>query len=941
MLTFDSNCTDYGAPSLNALLSDDQDENGQDLQHFLSAFFALIARNLKLDSNILDGNSSIVNFTHDLAPDDYVRCLAMFTHFTNSAFWNLLHSTYGYDSQRMYTAIILRFIEAPSYGIEAISQLLQRLMNRSADTPGLLPKIWTPLNAVNRILHFYRSLQDTDGFDSAALPQPLRKIPSKVYKLIEAADVTLQTFISKQMPALTHTMAETMVMHLSQLRVLAASSDEKLAATMLQAIPNASPELKRRFGPAIIELTWKFQIFRKCFQEGRMEIRVQGVELMQQELVNNLYSRFMNRDGSKWDHPVAQYIANIILENRLVQYLVGVESHVQLITRCGNIFGFLAVTHRYTEAETDAIWKAVCTSQDSRVVDAILNTLNGVVPVAQYHVLLYLTTKLNDLPIQSFDSTMIHYAQNLLNCLHNKWKIEERVADTKMDMPPYHLCIRLIRQSAANISLGPHKQREITAFATHLLKCMLEQGPSDADRKSIYEECVKDIAGATQFATGSISAILALLGDHSKDGIVSLTSTYNISNLLIEEFASLVETGSLRELTFEALSEHLGPRLTFFTLIFLYAPQSIDLENGQRLWDLMLGPRSLNEGARDRAWISLAEAIRQCLVRNIFIDRCLVNYLPTLPPSSFATRHSLVFLEQVIRYESRAKSLSPRDQGLPPSPSGVELLWHLSVVVPPMTIELEAINKLVSYYLNLPNGQRSPRTVTESIYNEVVERCIRQLTTAASKLKAYSDGNSSGEDESMVIVVSEEDWIAQRLCFTRSLLIMKEFVKGARSKPSFSPPRQTVSWVQRDDHNVKGKPMNLPYQTFNGCATSNIHRINVGEEETVEDLSQQLRRLSGFALFTLIAGGRRLDLEADKHRTLEEMKIDQNSFLLVKRVINTDSAYEVPVVANLKPLEGELMKHFATLYSLLMMEDGLAREVNASTSQLRKLSSLC
>ena len=896
---------------------------------------------MKLDSIILDGDSSIVNIVHDLAPDDYLRCLAMFTHFSNSPFWNLLHSTYGYDSQRMYTAIILRFIEPPSYGLEAISQLLQRLMNRSADAPGLLAKIWSPLSAVNRILHFYRSLQDPEGFDAAALPKPLQKIPSKVHKLIEVADLFLQTFINKQVPALTHTVAETLVMHVSQLRVTAASSDDQVAAAMLQAIPNASPELKRQYGPAIIELAWKFQIFQKCFQEGRMEIRVQGVELMQQELVNNLYSRFMNRDGSKWDHPVAQYIANIILENRLVQYLVGVESHVQLITRCGNIFGFLAVTHRYTEAETDAIWKAVCTSQDSRVVDAILNTLNGVVPVAQYHVLLYLTTKLNDLPIHSFDSTMIHYAQNLLNCLPNKWKIEERMADTKMDMPPYHLCIRLIRQSAANIPLGHHKQREITAFATHMLKGLLEQGPSDVDRKSIYEECVKDIASKTQFATGSISAILALFGDHSREGIVALASTYNISSLLIEEFASLVETGSLRDLTFEALSEHLGPRLSFFTLIFLYAPQSIDLENGQRLWDLMLGPRSLTEAARDRAWISLAETIRQCLVRNIFIDRCLVNYLPTLPPSSFATRHSLVFLEQVIRYESRAKSLSPREQALPPSPSGVELLWHLSVVVPPMTIEFEAINKLVSYYLNLPNGQRSLRTVTESIYNEVVERCIRQLTMAASKLKAYSDGTSSGEDESMVIVVPEEDWVAQRLCFTRSLLIMKEFVKGARSKPSFSPPRQTVSWVQRDDHNMKGRPMSLPYQTFNGCANSNIYRISVGEEETIEDLSQQLQRLSGFAVFTLIAGGRRLDLEADAHRTLKEMKIDQNSFLLVKRVIHADSAHEVPLVANLKPLEGELMKHFATLYSLLMMEDGLAREVNSAASRFGKPNSLC
>lgn len=919
----------------------EEDTDGrQDLQQFFSAFTALIARMVKLDCQTLETNSSIANTVRDLVSDEYIRCLGMFTHYGGSTLWVLLQNSYGYDSRRIVGAIIVRFLDAPSYGMENMSLLLERLMNRSTDAPGLLSKIWPILIAVNRILIFYRLLQDTDGFDSAALPEALRGIPTKAYRVYELVDSTLQTFISKQMPALSQPMAENMVTQMSQMRSMIAIADDKLAAAMLQTLPKVSPQLKAEYGPAILELTWKFQTFRKFFQEGRMEIRVQGVELMQQELVNNLYSRVMNRDSAKWDHPIAQYIADLILDNRLVQYLVGVESHAQLISRCGNIFGFLAVTHRYTNAETDAIWKAVRTSQDSRVVDAIINMLSTVITVAHYQMLLYLTTKLNELPLHNFDSTMINYVGNLLHYIRAKWKLEHPGAEIKMDMPPYHLCIRLIRESAANQSLAPQKQREIKTFATHQLQFLLALGPSDADRKSIYEQCVKDISGATQFATGSLSAIHALLGDHYKEGIASLASTYDISSLLIREYSSLIEIGGLRELTFEALCEHLGPRFNFFALIIAHAPESIDLEHGQQLWNLLLGSQSLNGGARDRAWIMLADAIKQCPFRNTFIDRCLNTYLPTLSPSSFASRHSLSFLEQVILYESRTNDMNPSEQKPAAAPTGVELLWHLSIVAPPKTIELEAITKLVSYYLNLPNGQRSPRTMTESIYIEVVERCIRQLTAAASKLKGHCDGGSSGDDEAMVIVLSEEEWIVQRLSFTRSLLVMKEFVKGARSRPTFSPLRQTVTWVPRSEHDVKGTPMNLPYQTFNGSTSSSILRIDAGDEETLGDLAQRLRALSGFVEFTLIAGGRRLDLEVDKNQTLEELKIDQNSFLLVKKMLLADPATEVALVSDLKPLEGEIMKHFPSLYDLLAMEDSLAKEVIPNVYHMGSLTYL-
>lgn len=907
-------------------MREDDDEIRDDLPLFLSAFAALTARMVKLDCIILNGLPPDPTTVHEPLSEEYLKALTSFTTFGPCTLWGTLPPSYGYDCQRIVTDIIVRFLGTPSHGIESITELIQKLVYPSSLAPGLIARLEQPLNAVYRIMSHYQIIHDTVGLDTSVLQEPLPRIFVKAYRIFQLVDPVLQECISKQLPALTQHLADVMVPYLSPVLSLPTQIEESIAAPLLQKLPSLSRELSRQFGSTVIELTWKFHLLRKCITEGRMEIRVIGVHMMKNELVN-VWHRFMKADRSNWGHPVAQYMSDFILDYKLVEYLVGVESHAQLIKHSGNIFGFLVVTQRYTEAETDAIWKAVCTSQDSRLVDAVLEALSHLVPLAQHSIILYYVQKLNELPLQNFESTMISYARRLFHALLTSWSTERTDAEARLGMPPYLLCIRLIRQSAANKSLAGQKQKGIIEFATSQLQSLLPEGPNEAGMNSIYKDCVGGISEGTQCATGSLSALVAIVGDHPRDSTISLATNYNISSLVIHEFASSIDTGSLQNLTTEDLLEHLEPRLKILRHIIVYAPLSIDSESGPRLWDSMLGIHSLNGEARDKAWTMLADAVGKCDSRNPFIDRCLVDHVPHLKPSSFATQHSLAFLSQVIRYETRVKGTSSDEQRTRLAPSGIELLWHLAIVVPPGTIEVAAIDKLVSYYLNLPNGQSSPRSVTKSIYIEVVERCIRQLTDAASRLKASSDRVADHGDEPVGFAALGKEATAYRLSFTRSLLIMKAFVKGARSRPTFSPAHQPIILAPQDNHEIKGIPMTVPYQTFNGGAAGVIRRINVGDQDTLEVLSRRLQTLSGFAEFTLIAGGRRVDLEDGGERTLQEIKINQSSFLLVKRSTRSLSVTEAAVGADLKPLEGEIMKHFPTLYDLLAMEDGLAKEV--------------
>lgn len=802
-----------------------------------------------------------------------------------------------------------------------MSKIVKGFLDRSQINPGLAQHIWVPLGIVNRLMAHYNLLQESDDELQYAMANGLRQLPAEAYALFQTVDGTLQTFVSKQVTALSLEMSQSLVSQLSSLLSSVSHADANLTTAILRDKLHIEQEYSMNDAPIIVEQSWKFQLLKKCVMEGRMEIRVQGVESMQSELVV-VYTKYVQNTRQGKNHPIAQFLSDFMLKNKLVEYFVGVDSHPQLLQRCPNVVGFLVITNRYTEAESDAIWKAVVTSQDSRVVDAVLTMLYGFFNISTYPILLYLTTKLNELPLHAFDNSMITYSERLLDHLRRTWK-DQRLS-RKMDMPPYNLCIRLIRQSAAEDSLPYHKKRDINLFALAQLQHLITFGPSDVDRKTIYGECVQDVACRSRFATGSVSAINALLCQNPEEDIQLLAKDADITTLLIEEFAHIIESESQSASTSQTLDERLTVRLELLQSIIIHIPDTIGPEIGRRLWDVMLGHRALSDRARNSAWAILGKASRCCLRRNSFIDRCISEHLPKLDPLYF-TAGILSFVEQFMHYESRlARSRRDGDQF---RAMGGELLWHLSLVAPSGTIERKAIHMLVALYLDSSNIQRAPLSVIEAMHIEVVERCIRQLTVAASTLKTFSDGTSSGEDEPMVIVASEEEVQDQRLHFTRSLLILKEFVHGVRSRPLHSPAPAPRLQLPQDLEEIKGIPINIRYQSFSGGTNTGIHSIEVGDLETVEELSQRLVTLTGFSKFIAISGGQRLNLNKWLQSTLREMKLEEKGLLIVKKAHEEESLPDLAPAPGLRPLEAEVMEHFSELYQFLDMEEGLAKEV--------------
>lgn len=898
------------------------------LQDFLVAYTALAMRMARIDNQTLAGHLEDPGNPPDLISHRYLISLIPLQSYT-SPFWKSIVDTSRYDVRVPVTAIVSRFMQPPASGVTCMTEVSRELFQRSQKCPVITQSIWVHLNIANKLMGHYRVLQSSSVATAEAWLPLLRDLPHQLYQFFSIIDDQFQTLISKQVSALSIETSQGLVSNMSTLLLDIACSDEQLTRKIIHEELALDQDFDRDDGALLVELAWKFGLLKKCILEGRMEIRVQGVDTMQLELVQVYQKYVQHREGGK-DHPTAQYLSDFMLNNKLVDYFVGVESHPQLINRCANIVGFLVVTGRYTEVQSDVIWKGVVTSPDSRFIDALLNMLIGIFNISDYPILLYLTAKLNEIPIHAFDASMNNYGRLLLDHLRRTWnqsKSENPVFHHSMDMAPFHLCIRLIRQSLAESSLEHPRKREIHNFARSELGSLLESGPSDADRKAIYQECIKDISDRTVDATGSISAMSALIAQNPEGEILSLTKGSDLTSLMIEEFAHIIDNERSRMGHSPILEERLEIRCNLLTHIIVSAPDTITTSAGGKLWDFAVGSRAPHDRARSCGWMCFLKALRRCKVtENPFIDQLIKEYLPRLQPQYY-TSGCLQFVQDVGHYQT-CMATSRLDKDANGGPTATDLLWQLSLSAPPGSIEQKSISLLVALCLDLPEIQRSTQAATDAIHIEIVERCIRQLTSAASKLRSYSDGTSSGEDEPMVIVASEDEVQAQRLCFSRSLMILKEFVHGVRSRPQYSPQPQSQLQLPQEPREIKGDPISIRYQSFSGGAGTDIRTLEVGDLETIQDLYSRLISLTGFPSFSAIAGGQVLNLKSITNQTLRSLRFDQKGLLIIRRAADAESVPTPSQASGLRPVELEILAHFPELYQLLGMEDKLAKEVH-------------
>ncbi|KAI9679654.1 MAG: hypothetical protein M1829_001616 [Trizodia sp. TS-e1964] len=826
---------------------------------------------------------------------------------------------YNYNVDDTVASVIASFTASPEPGISLVSQLVRHLFLRAPHCARMVKEIDTCISLVHKMLMISNNQNNVLGMDPDLFSDASQEVPHYAAIFFNQLDSGLKHLVEKQMPIFVSD-ALLEKMHRFLLDLIASDPDvaQALALERVGRMEEIHPEDMAQ----LIIHSWKFSMMKKYFTSGVMPIKVQGVTKMCEDLVA-LWKKYNSGDP---EHPVMRFLANFILTNRLVQHIVGVDSHSELITPSANIIGFLVATNNYTTTESDIIWERVASSQDPRVVGAILAMLKEILHIFPYPLLIHLCGKLNELPLDAFDAKMIDFGRSLFENINHKFLPGEE--EETVESPPYDLCIRLIRQSGA-ISTDTDS---VYVFAVRQLVCLLASAPSSTNRKRIYLECVNDVQKKSPGATGSICAINALLNQNYEKvvGAVSdiemLTQELDLTTLAIEEFCHGVELQRSKPATHNILSHFLVPRLELLNRIMQFQPSTIAPELGKLLWEHLVGRSAIGNAERNAAWVMLQKVTNLTMEKNAFIDCCIHDFLPRLSPEFFI-EGVLTFVQESIQYETRhCQQLATSEHEIINLP-GVDQLWRIIVTAIPGSIENPAIQYLVNLYLDTPAIKKAPRSAVEATHLALVDKCIQQLTTAALKLKSFSDGTMSGEDEPMVIVASEGEIQSVELCFTRSLRLLSEIIRGMKVRPHYCYQSRYSPEPPLLVEEINGEQMLLRYQAITTTTQAEIRNLIVGDLETIDQLRERVSKATGFKNFNAYHGGCPLNFKETPLKTLRELRINTNPFILVRKIQDPGEVQEDALSGDLSIIELEVLKHFDALHELLGLEDRLAQDV--------------
>lgn len=806
--------------------------------------------------------------------------------------------------------------------IHALTVFAQQILLLIPRFPKLIDNLTDPSRIVSRaVTDAAGGLHDPEGSHPQYI-ETYQQVIAQGYEYYKTMAPGLKYIIEKHVTFLSSDAALAHVNGLTSIYFYSLAYEPVPARDILEDHRKKYPPLPPIYSAQAISNEWKFETLRTLVVSVQMQLRVIGVTTMCTDLLAMFTKNRKDGKDDPTSNPLLLYFADLILRNKLVEYIVGIGSHPEIISESYNIVGFLIATKTYQQEQTDTIWRTVMTSQDPRVVDAVLRMLGQIVNLHDYEALLYLCEKVGELPIESFTGPMREYTNSILRFL-----VERRVSydhPQNMDAPPYELCVRLIRESSIPRPDAPGGLLDIQTFAQGKLRELMAHGPETAVRRDIYTSCIEDIAKRSSTASGSIVALYTVLRQNVANDLHILTAEYGLTRLMIEELGASTPSGQISSST-NTPARYARREILLFIIVNESA--TITDELGARLWNLLVGKDARSGTEREVGWQILNSACKRTANRNTFIATCFKEHLPNLDPKCY-TVGSLDFARESISAWINDVQGDLLDETQYPANSGVEQLWRMILKAPPNSIEAPAVNMMVELYVESLMIMRMPRSRAHSIHLALVSRCLNQLSSAASKLKGFSDGTNSGDDEPMVIVASEEQVREQELIFTRSLILLREFLRSHQSKPHFATPKpkSPISNVSGD---VMGEPLEVKFQAFDGDKVGAIESLSIGSRNNVGALFLSVKNASGFKNCKIYHWGKEISVDdTDLHASMEDLKIGHGLLLIQRREGDEISDERLRVKSS--TIEHEIIQHSDEFWEYLGMEEKLAKEVNVT-----------
>ena len=599
--------------------------------------------------------------------------------------WALLRRSYKADVEGIWLTIMHSFMASPADGMRHLTQFAKLVARRIHTAPTFNMLFLHALRIAEQasflIVRTPGRLSTTNG-----LSPPWLRLRRNALQLFRNVEEDIQESVRKQSSSVSLDFnRDLMLVPASMLSSIGQLHDD-LTVELVREFVGSTPIVDTDTS-ALLASAWKFQLLKKYVSRGRMELRVFGIETMSQELVS-VWKQY-NASPSGLKHPVMQFLAQFLLEEKIIDYIIGVDSHPQLISRSGNIVGFLVVTNTYTTKETDRIWETVVRSPDPRVVAATLSMLMTIVNLMQMPELLYFCQKLSELPAEAFDIEMLKFMREIFDRVINK---PQEWARSESKMSPFQLCMRLIRQTSPTVMALPGMNIVYEEASRELVQ-LASLVTSPSDRLELYNSCSDDIKKKGKHAASNMHAIFLILQSRTaQEDLDFIVEEFKLTRLAIEDFCSFVKESKqtiMADGTRRPLGAAMNSRLDLIFYLIRNRPHSLPADLDDALWESLVGQNALDTLSRDTGWHNLADLARQQGSQHPFLDRCISHHFPKIDPTYF-TDYLYEFARQSIEYRLRVNTLSKAAGGKPMYVPGADMLWHIILLAPKCTIEYPA-----------------------------------------------------------------------------------------------------------------------------------------------------------------------------------------------------------------------------------------------------------
>lgn len=670
----------------------------------------------------------------------------------------------------------------------------------------------------------------------------------------------------------------------------------------------------------LVSNAWKFKILRKYVVKGKMDLRVMSIAMMDTALVD-LWREYSNIDPT-CKHPVMQHLANFLLHGQVVDYIVSVDSHPQLISRSGNIVGFLVVTHRWSINQADSIWNTVSENPDPRVVAATMTMLRGIVGLMPPSDQLHLCRKLYDMPIEKYTLDILRFLRDITA------KYLEKVSVPDYDMEdgtvrPWNVCIRMICDTAPYKEIDKHSL-DLHNEASEQLRTIAHVVPAP-ERHVIYRECARHIADHSPKATGSFRVIYQLAAPLPLGVGLFFEQHQELTCQILQEIPFAIATES-------KVSPHphqimaVRYRLEFLALIICRAAPAIPTSLYEELWDHTIGEHALSNTARDIAWVQLAQTMKAS-PRNDFCQQLVLSYIPKMNPRLY-TAALFEFVANFSFPITRERIDTEKGDETVLQIPGAHLLWSMILSAPQGTIEDRAARLLAARYVQIADSEDVLLSEVEHAHIALVNKCMQEIRSAAKLLRTKQQDNVVACDE---VAATSDDKIQEcEVRFGRILLFQKLLLEFVRQKPEFNRGQRSDSKVDEADIPY-GDAITIRYQCGNDRQS-----VIMATEHTLSDLHKRLCYTTGYTKINLFAKGQRLHINQIGSQKLSET--DFGGQLLIQRAEGAEVTGPLAgQVAGSSIYETTVVKYFDELFALMDSEDPASSMVNLYPTGLLRI----